>query len=64
MTNQLVQSELHSRKHGKTETISEQIKIFLEGGGKIQKIPSGVSGQSNLTYKRLMTISEKKAESD
>lgn len=29
-------------------TIAEEIAIFLKSGGKIQQIPSGVSGQVNL----------------
>ena len=39
--------------------ISSQIKDFLKAGGQITKIPSGTSGKAHLSYRRLMTISEK-----
>ncbi len=30
-------------------TIAEQTAIFLKAGGKVEQIPSGVSGQVNTT---------------
>jgi hypothetical protein len=30
-------------------TIAEQTAIFLKAGGKVEQIPSGVSGQVNMT---------------
>ncbi len=46
-----------SIKHNASETketsdsIAEQIKLFLKSGGQIDKIPSGVSGQISLGEK-------------
>ncbi|MCY4329681.1 MAG: hypothetical protein OXC48_06355 [Endozoicomonadaceae bacterium] len=62
MSKQLTDSESQEKKN--TQAIADQIEKFLRSGGKIQRIPSGVSGRSNLSYKRLMTISEKASVAD
>ena len=41
------------------QIIEHQIEAFLKSGGKIQRIPSGVSGQPSLAARRSLTISEK-----
>ncbi len=45
-------------------TISEQVQDYLAQGGQIQTIPSGVSGQPSVGYRKSMTISEKALGSD
>lgn len=51
-----------STAKAKPVSIAEQIETFLQAGGEIQKIPSGVSGQPSLACRRSMTISEKAPE--
>lgn len=34
------------------QTIEEQTKAFLESGGKIQQVATGVTGQQNVTGRR------------
>jgi hypothetical protein len=43
-------------------SIEEQTKAFLKGGGKIESIPRGVSGQNGLKSSRHITISSKPAQ--
>jgi len=43
-------------------TIEEQTAAFLESGGKIQQIPSGVSGQTNLSGPKHITLGNKNNE--
>jgi len=44
--------------------IDQHVKAFLKAGGKIQKIPNGVSGQQNgpLPTRKHIVISRKKPE--
>lgn len=35
-----------------SDKLSEQTAAFLKTGGKVQKIPSGKSGQQNISYFR------------
>jgi|GEM_PF-1352417 len=44
--------------------IAEQTAAFLENGGKIQRIPRGVTGQANLAGPRHITIAKSSAESE
>ena len=39
--------------------LSSHIAIFLEGGGKVQEIPSGVSGQTTTSGPRQIVLSHK-----
>lgn len=41
------------------ESIEEQVKAFLAAGGKIQQIPNGVSGQTNTSGPRHITLGKK-----
>ena len=43
-------------------TIEQQTAAFLESGGKIQQIPSGVSGQTNLSGPKHITLGNKNNE--
>ena len=52
------------KKAAVTETshsIDAQVKQYLATGGKIEQIPSGVSGMTNNPVKRQITISKKQA---
>ena len=42
-----------------SQSIAEQTALFLKGGGKIEKVPRGVSGQTSLAAKKHITISNK-----
>jgi len=52
-----------SRKRGQasavetSESIARQTAAFLKAGGKVEKIPRGVSGQTSLTARKHITIS-------
>ena len=49
MLNKMARSEKRSTsKQAIPLTIAEETAIFLKSGGKIQQIPTGVSGQVNL----------------
>jgi hypothetical protein len=39
--------------------LSAHIATFLEGGGKVQEIPSGVSGQTTTSGPRQIVLSHK-----
>lgn len=43
-------------------SIEEQTAAFLKSGGKIQQIPTGVSGQTNLAGPKHITLGKKTAE--
>ena len=43
-----------------SDSIAEQTAAFLKGGGKIETIDSGVSGQVSMASKKQITISTKK----
>ena len=40
-------------------SIEEQTAAFLESGGQIQQIPTGVSGQTNLSGPKHITLGNK-----
>ena len=42
-----------------SRSIDEQVKAFLEGGGSIEKIKTGVSGQHSLLGPKHITIDSK-----
>ena len=44
-----------------SETIAEQTARFLAGGGKIQQIPTGVSGQVATSGPRHITLGRRKS---
>lgn len=46
-----------------SESIAEQTRIFLESGKKIQYIEPGVSGQTNTTAKKQISLGNKQKES-
>ena len=49
MLNKMARSDKRSNsKQAMPLTIAEETAIFLKSGGKIQQIPTGVSGQVNL----------------
>ncbi|MCW8886035.1 MAG: hypothetical protein OQK12_12410 [Motiliproteus sp.] len=51
-----------SKKKAPTEThqtIEEQTKAFLESGGKIQQIDTGVTGQEKLSGPRHIVLGKK-----
>ncbi|MCX2779006.1 hypothetical protein [Microbulbifer thermotolerans] len=41
------------------ESIEEQVQAFLAAGGKIQQVPKGVSGQTNTSGPRHITLGKK-----
>ena len=41
------------------EDLEEHIAAFLKAGGKVQKIPSGVSGQTSTSGPRQIVLSHK-----
>ncbi|MBM88904.1 MAG: hypothetical protein CMQ41_11060 [Gammaproteobacteria bacterium] len=41
------------------ENLAEQIEAFLKAGGKVQQIPSGVSGQTSTSGPRQIVLSHK-----
>lgn len=41
------------------ESIEEQVQAFLAAGGEIQQVPKGVSGQSNTSGPRHITLGKK-----
>ncbi len=43
-------------------TIEEQTAAFLKSGGKIDMIPSGVSGQTNMAGPKHINLGNKSAE--
>lgn len=62
MTIKLKASPKKKKQPAATETsnsINEQINAFLEAGGQIEKINSGVSGQVGLLGSRQITIEKK-----
>ena len=63
MHNQVFEPDTRTKKNKdskrNSETIEEHIDKFLNSGGQIKEIPSGVSGKPSLSVKRLLTISEK-----
>jgi hypothetical protein len=42
-----------------SETIADQVQQFLKGGGKVEEIPRGVSGQPSSAARKHITISNK-----
>lgn len=51
-----------SKKEAATSSrkdLSAHIATFLEGGGKVQEIPSGVSGQTTTSGPRQIVLSHK-----
>jgi hypothetical protein len=40
-------------------TLEQQTAAFLESGGKITQIPSGISGQTNLSGPKHITLGNK-----
>ena len=63
MHNQVFELEPKTKKNKdskkNSEAIEKHIDSFLNSGGQIKEIPSGVSGKPSLSVKRLLTISEK-----
>jgi len=41
------------------ETIEEQVQAFLASGGEIQQVPKGVSGQTNTSGPKHITLGKK-----
>jgi len=41
------------------ENLAEHISTFLKSGGKVQQIPSGVSGQTSTSGPRQIVLSHK-----
>ena len=41
------------------EALAEHIEAFLKAGGKVQQIPSGVSGQTSTSGPRQIVLSHK-----
>ncbi|WP_250459998.1 hypothetical protein [Microbulbifer litoralis] len=41
------------------ESIEEQVQAFLAGGGEIQQVPKGVSGQTNTSGPKHITLGKK-----
>ncbi|WGL16623.1 hypothetical protein PVT68_17960 [Microbulbifer bruguierae] len=41
------------------ETIEAQVQAFLANGGKIEQIPKGVSGQTNTSGPKHITLGKK-----
>lgn len=39
--------------------LAEQVEAFLKAGGKVQKIPSGISGQTSTSGPRQIVLSHK-----
>ncbi len=39
--------------------LAEQVDAFLKSGGKVQKIPSGISGQTTTSGPRQIVLSHK-----
>ena len=44
---------------GSKDDIAEHIQAFLKAGGKVQQIPSGVSGQTSTSGPRQIVLSHK-----
>tara|TARA_Y100001970_G_scaffold119152_1_gene147733 strand:+ start:144 stop:326 length:183 start_codon:yes stop_codon:yes gene_type:complete len=44
---------------GYKDDIEEHIQAFLKAGGKVQQIPSGVSGQTSTSGPRQIVLSHK-----
>ncbi|WNZ57435.1 hypothetical protein ACJJI5_18745 [Microbulbifer sp. EKSA008] len=42
-----------------SESIEEQVKAFLAGGGEIEQVPKGVSGQTNTSGPKHITLGKK-----
>lgn len=42
-----------------SESIEEQVKAFLASGGEIQQVPKGVSGQTNTSGPKHITLGKK-----
>jgi hypothetical protein len=42
-----------------SESIEDQTAAFLKGGGKVEAVPRGVSGQTSLAARKHITISSK-----
>ncbi len=40
-------------------SLSEHINAFIKGGGKVQQIPTGTSGQTNTSGPRQIVLSHK-----
>ncbi len=45
-------------------SIEEQTAAFLKAGGEIQQIPTGVSGQTNLSGPKHITLGNKSNETN
>ncbi|MEW5249942.1 hypothetical protein [Microbulbifer sp. 2201CG32-9] len=41
------------------ETIEQQVQAFLAAGGEIEQVPKGVSGQTNVSGPRHITLGKK-----
>ncbi|WP_346839203.1 hypothetical protein [Microbulbifer sp. SAOS-129_SWC] len=41
------------------ESIDEQVQAFLAAGGEIQQVPKGVSGQTNTSGPKHITLGKK-----
>lgn len=53
-------SKSNEHTHETRESIAAQTEKFLESGGKIQEIPSGVSGQTTTSGPRHITLGKRK----
>lgn len=42
-----------------SQNIEEQVQAFLAGGGEIQQVPKGVSGQTNTSGPKHITLGKK-----
>ncbi len=63
----MAKSDSRSSRSGRSKqvvplTIAEEIAIFLKSGGKIQQIPTGVSGQVNLAGPKHIKLGNKSSE--
>jgi hypothetical protein len=42
-----------------SQSIADQTNAYLKGGGKVEEVPRGVSGQTSLAARKHITISSK-----
>jgi hypothetical protein len=47
-----------------SKSIDEQVRSFLAGGGSIEQVKSGVSGQESMLGRKQINISSNKPKSD
>jgi hypothetical protein len=42
-----------------SQSIADQTNAYLKGGGKVEEVPRGVSGQTSLAARKHITITSK-----